>query len=121
MRAQFRFYLICLLRTSLESRDKPVMHHFNSQFYSALDSTHWYRSWVRNPPQQLVCIPPGSYKKSNMSQGYIFYKIIRIRMESNRTQNVFRTAKQSPPALYSLKSTSCTAPFHSSSSSSIVI
>ena len=28
VRAQFRFYLTCLLRTSLE-REKPVIHHFN--------------------------------------------------------------------------------------------
>lgn len=58
VRAQFRFYLTCLLRTSLE-REKPVIHHFNSNFFSALHTTHWYRSWVRDPPSAILDLPTG--------------------------------------------------------------
>jgi len=59
VRAQFRCYLTCMLRTSLESRDKPVIHHFNSNFYAALDTTHWYRAWKKNPPAAIQNLDPG--------------------------------------------------------------
>lgn len=59
VRAQFRCYLTCMLRTSLESRDKPVIHHFNSNFYAALDTTHWYRAWKKNPPVAIQNLDPG--------------------------------------------------------------
>jgi len=59
VRAQFRFYLVCLLRTSLETRDKPVIHHFNSHFYAALETTHWHKAWARHHPSAYNNIPSG--------------------------------------------------------------
>ena len=36
IRAQFRFYLVCLLRTSLLPQEAPEMHLYNSHFMSIL-------------------------------------------------------------------------------------
>jgi hypothetical protein len=62
VRAQFRFYLAGLLRTSLEGRDRPEMHLYNSHYMAALDSARWYQAWARNPPPAAIAqLPPGEF------------------------------------------------------------
>ena len=53
VRAQFRFYLACLLRTSLESQDSNAMHLFNSNFTEQLRETRWHLAFSRAPPSTL--------------------------------------------------------------------
>jgi hypothetical protein len=61
VRAQFRFYLAGLLRTSLEGRDRPEMHLYNSHFMAALDGARWYQAWARAPPPPAIAqLPPGA-------------------------------------------------------------
>ena len=64
MRAQFRFYLVGLLRTSLEGRERPALQHlYNSHYMTALEGTRWYQSWVRSPPPPaLTQLPPGLFR-----------------------------------------------------------
>jgi hypothetical protein len=60
VRAQFRFYLAGLLRTSLEGRDRPEMHLYNSHYMAALDAARWYQAWARAPPPPAIAqLPPG--------------------------------------------------------------
>lgn len=57
IRSQFRFYLTCLLRSSLEDPGGPSTDHFNRDFMSSLQSTHHYIHW-RAPPA-LSALAPG--------------------------------------------------------------
>ena len=59
VRAQFRFYLACLLRTSLEPQDSNSMHLFNSHFTEQLRETHWQSSYSRVPPPSLAGLVVG--------------------------------------------------------------
>jgi hypothetical protein len=63
VRAQFRFYLVGLLRTSLEGRDRPaLLHLYNSHYMAALEGTRWYQAWARTPPPPaLAQLPPGHF------------------------------------------------------------
>ena len=49
VRAQFRFYLVCLLRSSLEPAESGVMHLFHSHYMELLRETRFHRSWSRGP------------------------------------------------------------------------
>jgi hypothetical protein len=61
VRAQFRFYLAGLLRTSLEGRGRPEMHLYNSHYMAALDAARWYQAWARAPPPPAIAqLPPGA-------------------------------------------------------------
>ena len=59
IRAQFRFYLVCLLRTSLLPQDASEMHLYNSHFTTQLRLTKWHRAWVRDPPLPVMALVTG--------------------------------------------------------------
>ena len=40
---------------------------FCSNFFSALHTTHWYRSWVRDPPSAIVDLPTGQFISHTLS------------------------------------------------------
>ena len=66
----FRFYLVCLLRTTIESseaEDDPLIknsmsNHFNPSFVSMWKKTKNYAAWVRNKETVRYLkaqVPPG--------------------------------------------------------------
>ena len=59
VRAQFRFYLACLLRTSLEPQDSSAMHLFNSHFTEQLRETRWHSAFSRAPSPSLAGLVVG--------------------------------------------------------------
>jgi len=59
VRAQFRFYLACLLRTSLEPQESNAMHLFNSHFTEQLRETRWHSAFARVPPPSLANLVVG--------------------------------------------------------------
>ncbi|XP_040570025.1 late secretory pathway protein AVL9 homolog [Lepeophtheirus salmonis] len=66
VRAQFRLYLVCLLRSSLE--DVP---EFNSSFLTAWKKTNNYKYWIESAPATLGDFPighpySGQYSVSDM-------------------------------------------------------
>ena len=50
VRAQFRFYLVCLLRTSLLPQDTAEMHLYNSHYTAQLRETRFHTQWRADPP-----------------------------------------------------------------------
>ena len=55
VRAQFRFYLVCLLRSSLEPGDGGgLVHLYNSHYLDQLRETRFHRAWSRSPPEELA-------------------------------------------------------------------
>jgi len=59
IRAQFRYYLVCLLRTSLLPQEASEMHLYNSHFMSQLRQTKFHQSWSRDPPVPVLGLVPG--------------------------------------------------------------
>ena len=59
VRAQFRFYLSCLLRTSLLPQEATEMHLYNSHFTGQLRSTLFHSGWRRDPPLPCLALVPG--------------------------------------------------------------
>ncbi|XP_046677809.1 late secretory pathway protein AVL9 homolog [Homalodisca vitripennis] len=60
IRAQFRAYLLCLLRTSLLQEGSRELDHFNASFVSAWRHTHNYTTWVDGSGRDAVLeINPG--------------------------------------------------------------
>ena len=59
IRSQFRFYLTCLLRTSLLPGEAGEMHLYNSHFMSQLRLTRFHRSWSRDPPVSVLTLVSG--------------------------------------------------------------
>ena len=59
IRAQFRFYLICLLRTSLLPQEASEMHLYNSHFTSQLRMTKFHAAWARDPPLPVMSLVSG--------------------------------------------------------------
>jgi len=59
VRAQFRFYMTCLLRSSLEEASAPLSDHFHSQYMSSLRATRHYRAWRASVPPGLAALSPG--------------------------------------------------------------
>ncbi|XP_046390060.1 late secretory pathway protein AVL9 homolog [Ischnura elegans] len=61
IRAQFRLYLICLLRTSLMEDGCKDHEYFNSSFMAAWKSTHSYKLWESSQQHKtaLLKVPPG--------------------------------------------------------------
>jgi len=59
VRAQFRFYLVCLLRTSLLPQDTNEMHLYNSHYTTQLRETKFHTAWKSDPPIGLVGLVPG--------------------------------------------------------------
>ena len=47
VRAQFRFYIICLLRTVINTEAPSQVNHFNSSFIQMWKKTKNYRAWRR--------------------------------------------------------------------------
>ncbi|XP_054285601.1 late secretory pathway protein AVL9 homolog [Macrosteles quadrilineatus] len=60
IRAQFRAYTLCLLRTSLLQEGSRELDHFNAAFVSAWKHTHNYTTWVDGGGRDAVLnINPG--------------------------------------------------------------
>ena len=59
IRAQFRFYLVCLLRTSLLPQEASEMHLYNSHFMSQLRHTKFHQTWCRDPPVPVLGLVSG--------------------------------------------------------------
>ncbi|KAK7793388.1 hypothetical protein R5R35_009268 [Gryllus longicercus] len=59
IRAQFRVYLLCLLRTSLLQEGSREIDHFNSNFMAAWKTTHNYKMWVSNDHPGIWDLNPG--------------------------------------------------------------
>ena len=58
IRAQFKIYLLHLLRTSLQ-QDLRETDHFNSSFILAWQSTHNYEMWKNTFKSEINNIEPG--------------------------------------------------------------
>lgn len=58
IRTQFRVYLLCLLRTSLE-QDVRQTDHYNSAFMCAWRSTNNYKMWNDLNNMEIKCIESG--------------------------------------------------------------
>ena len=54
-----RFYMTCLLRSSLEEASAPLSDHFHSQYVSSLRATRHYRAWRAGVPPGLAALSPG--------------------------------------------------------------
>ena len=65
VRAQFRFYLSCLLRTSLLPQEAGEMHLYNSHFTAQLRTTKFHQTWRREPP--LPCLGQESFHLAGAS------------------------------------------------------
>lgn len=59
IRAQFRAYLLCLLRTSLLQDGSREIEHFNASFMSAWKDTHNYKMWVSSDHAAIWDVNPG--------------------------------------------------------------
>ncbi|XP_066991513.2 late secretory pathway protein AVL9 homolog isoform X2 [Anabrus simplex] len=59
IRAQFRVYLLCLLRTSLLQDGCREAEHFNSSFMAAWKTTHNYKMWVSGEHPGIWDVNPG--------------------------------------------------------------
>ncbi|XP_047111178.1 late secretory pathway protein AVL9 homolog [Schistocerca piceifrons] len=59
IRAQFRAYLLCLLRTSLLQDGSREIEHFNASFMSAWKDTHNYKMWVSSDHSAIWDVNPG--------------------------------------------------------------
>jgi len=77
IRSQFRFYLTCLLRSSLEEPGGPSTDHFNRDFMCSLQSTHHYSHW-RAPPA-LSGLPSGH----PCGSGQLSMQDMRLRLSHN--------------------------------------
>ncbi|XP_014218244.1 late secretory pathway protein AVL9 homolog isoform X2 [Copidosoma floridanum] len=58
IRTQFRVYLLCLLRTSLQ-QDARQTDHYNSAFMSAWQATNNYKMWANLNNAEINCVEPG--------------------------------------------------------------
>jgi len=80
IRAQFRFYLVCLLRTSLLPQESNEMHLFNSNYTLQLRETKFFAAWKSDPPlgvMQQVCGHP--------CQGAVGVADVRLRLSHTMT------------------------------------
>lgn len=59
IRAQFKVYLLCLLRTSLLQDGSREIDHFNSNFMSAWKDTHNYKMWNSADSPGIFEVNPG--------------------------------------------------------------
>ncbi|XP_071446347.1 late secretory pathway protein AVL9 homolog [Hetaerina americana] len=59
IRAQFRLYLVCLLRTSLLEDGCKEHEYFNSSFMAAWKTTHSYKLWESGMHNAILKMPPG--------------------------------------------------------------
>ena len=80
IRAQFRFYLVCLMRTSLLPQEAGEMHLYNSHFMSQLRQTKFHRSWVRDPPVPVLGLVPG-----HPCSGAVAMSDVRLRLSHTMT------------------------------------
>ncbi|XP_058796005.1 late secretory pathway protein AVL9 homolog isoform X2 [Phymastichus coffea] len=58
IRTQFRVYLLCLLRTSMQ-QDARQTDHYNAAFMSAWRSTNNFKMWTSLCNTEINCIEPG--------------------------------------------------------------
>ncbi|XP_050433560.1 late secretory pathway protein AVL9 homolog [Adelges cooleyi] len=58
IRAQFKAYLLSLLRTSLLSEGAPELNHFNPSFMSAWQHTKSYQTWLNQDHQAIMALEP---------------------------------------------------------------
>lgn len=58
IRAQFKAYLLSLLRTSLLSEGAPELNHFNPAFISAWQQTKNYQIWLGQEHQAIMALEP---------------------------------------------------------------
>ena len=58
IRTQFRVYLLCLLRTTLQ-QDSRQTDHYNSAFINAWRATHNFKSWACLNNAEINCVEPG--------------------------------------------------------------
>ncbi|XP_076266193.1 late secretory pathway protein AVL9 homolog isoform X1 [Rhynchophorus ferrugineus] len=59
IRAQFRVYLLCLLRTSMLQDGVREIDHFNASFISAWRDTHNYKMWLSEVHPGILDVHPG--------------------------------------------------------------
>ncbi|XP_017775580.1 PREDICTED: late secretory pathway protein AVL9 homolog isoform X2 [Nicrophorus vespilloides] len=59
IRAQFKIYLLCLLRTSLLSDGSRELDHFNSTFVQTWKDTHNYKMWNSAEACGILEVNPG--------------------------------------------------------------
>lgn len=59
IRAQFRVYLLCLLRTSLLQDGAREIDHFNASYITALRDTHNYKIWLSGVNPGILDVHPG--------------------------------------------------------------
>jgi len=80
VRAQFRFYLTCLLRTSLMPQDTPEMHLYNNHYTALLRETRFHSKWKADPPIGLVGLVPG-----HPCQGAVGVADVKLRLSHTMT------------------------------------
>ncbi|KAH1017839.1 late secretory pathway protein AVL9 homolog [Dendroctonus ponderosae] len=59
IRAQFRVYLLCLMRTSILPDGGREADHFNANFLSAWKETHNYKMWMSGNHAGILDVHPG--------------------------------------------------------------
>lgn len=69
IRAQFRVYLLCLLRTSLLQENCRETDQFNSSFLAAWKSTSNYQAWLDTDHNSILPINPGHPFAGQLSVG----------------------------------------------------
>jgi len=80
VRAQFRFYLSCLLRTSLLPQDTAEMHLYNSHYTAMLRETRFHTNWRADPPISLVGLVVG-----HPCQGAVGVADVKLRLSHTMT------------------------------------
>ncbi|XP_050531608.1 late secretory pathway protein AVL9 homolog [Daktulosphaira vitifoliae] len=58
IRAQFKAYLLSLLRTSLLNEGAPELNHFNPTFISTWQQTKSYQIWLNEDHKAIIAIEP---------------------------------------------------------------
>ncbi|XP_025425138.1 late secretory pathway protein AVL9 homolog [Sipha flava] len=93
IRAQFKAYLLSLLRTSLLSEGAPELNHFNPVFISAWQQTKNYQIWLNQEHQAIMALEPCHPFAGQLSVADMKLRISHT-MESSRSGRKLNQAVQ---------------------------
>lgn len=93
IRAQFKAYLLSLLRTSLQSEGNPELNHFNPAFISAWQQTKNYQIWLNQEHHAIMALEPCHPFVGQLSVGDMKLRISHT-MQSSRSGRKLNQAVQ---------------------------